>query len=246
MEIVTSPIGATRSISASPRWAVLCRASRNGSPRSGNAQAPARGRSRRDPPQGPRDERLHKDPQRTQMAFTRTASSEPAISASSMRMDCIFRGRLKEMIKSGGINVSPAEIEDILSSHLAIEAAYVVGIPDAEKDGQWSGGHWRKTWDRDQLKAFCRERLAACRTAQVLFRLGEGLAAYDHGQAAARSPRRTFPITDMNDRAKRWLDQTPVRDSGPLSGVAMVVVAAILTFGIHRNSGKAVCGRTNE
>ena len=65
------------------------------------------------------------------------------------------------MIKSGGINVSPAEIEDILSSHLAIEAAYVVGIPDAEKDEVIGAVVVGKKVDADELKAFCRERLAA-------------------------------------------------------------------------------------
>ena len=45
-----------------------------------------------------------------------------------------FRGRLKELIKSGGINVSPAEIEAVLLAHPAVEAAYVTGLADARLD----------------------------------------------------------------------------------------------------------------
>ena len=45
-----------------------------------------------------------------------------------------FRGRLKEMIKTGGINVAPAEVEEVLTSHPGVEQAYVIGLPDAERD----------------------------------------------------------------------------------------------------------------
>ena len=45
-----------------------------------------------------------------------------------------LRGRLKEMIKTGGINVAPVEVEEVLMSHPAVEQAYVVGVPDAERD----------------------------------------------------------------------------------------------------------------
>ena len=39
-------------------------------------------------------------------------------------------GRMSDMFKSGGYNVYPREIEDLLESHPAIEMAAVVGIPD--------------------------------------------------------------------------------------------------------------------
>lgn len=41
-----------------------------------------------------------------------------------------FRGRLKEMINSGGLKVYPAEVERVLSSHPAVSAAAVVPAPD--------------------------------------------------------------------------------------------------------------------
>ena len=45
-----------------------------------------------------------------------------------------FRGRTKEMIKTGGINVSPAEIEEVLLEHDAVELAYVIGLKDERRD----------------------------------------------------------------------------------------------------------------
>lgn len=45
-----------------------------------------------------------------------------------------YRGRLKELIKTGGINVSPAEIENVLSAHPEVQAAYVIGLPDPDRD----------------------------------------------------------------------------------------------------------------
>lgn len=39
-------------------------------------------------------------------------------------------GRLKDMYISGGFNVYPAEVEDLMARHPAIEAVAVVGIPD--------------------------------------------------------------------------------------------------------------------
>jgi fatty-acyl-CoA synthase len=41
-----------------------------------------------------------------------------------------FVGRTTEMIKKGGINISPAEVEDMLMQHPAVSQAGVVGIPD--------------------------------------------------------------------------------------------------------------------
>jgi fatty-acyl-CoA synthase len=42
-----------------------------------------------------------------------------------------FIGRTTEMIKKGGINISPAEVEDVLMRHPSVAQAGVVGVPDA-------------------------------------------------------------------------------------------------------------------
>lgn len=41
-------------------------------------------------------------------------------------------GRVKELIRTGGESVAPAEVEEVLSSHPALAAVAVVGIPDVE------------------------------------------------------------------------------------------------------------------
>ena len=76
-----------------------------------------------------------------------------------------FRGRLREMIKTGGINVAPVEVEEVLTSHPGVEQAYVVGLPDAERDEivaavviprEGAGGA-----DTAALRAHCAGALAA-------------------------------------------------------------------------------------
>ncbi len=45
-----------------------------------------------------------------------------------------FLGRLKEMLKVGGENVAPAELESVLGAHPAVKLVAVVGVPDARLD----------------------------------------------------------------------------------------------------------------
>jgi fatty-acyl-CoA synthase len=40
-------------------------------------------------------------------------------------------GRLKDMFRVGGENVAPAEVEEVLHGHAAVQVAQVVGVPDA-------------------------------------------------------------------------------------------------------------------
>jgi fatty-acyl-CoA synthase len=40
-------------------------------------------------------------------------------------------GRLKDVFRVGGENVAPAEVEEVLLGHPAVETAQVVGVPDA-------------------------------------------------------------------------------------------------------------------
>ena len=42
----------------------------------------------------------------------------------------IVKGRIKDMLKVGGFNVSSQEVEEFLLYHPKIKACYVVGVPD--------------------------------------------------------------------------------------------------------------------
>ncbi len=42
-----------------------------------------------------------------------------------------WTGRLKDVIRVGGENMAPAEVEEVLSTHPAVALAQVVGVPDA-------------------------------------------------------------------------------------------------------------------
>jgi acyl-coenzyme A synthetase/AMP-(fatty) acid ligase len=44
-----------------------------------------------------------------------------------------FTGRLGDMIKTGGANVTPAEVEAVLMAYDDVSEAYVTGIPDADR-----------------------------------------------------------------------------------------------------------------
>ena len=72
------------------------------------------------------------DPEQTARAFTadgwlRTGDLGELTAEGRLRMF----GRLKELFRVGGENVAPAEVEEVLLAHPAVETAQVVGVPDA-------------------------------------------------------------------------------------------------------------------
>jgi fatty-acyl-CoA synthase len=85
-----------------------------------------------------------------------------------------FRGRLKEMIKTGGINVAPLEVEGVLLAHPAVKQAYVVGLPDRSRGEVAAAAvelHEGAAATAEALTAFCRERLAGYKVpARIVFR----------------------------------------------------------------------------
>jgi long-chain acyl-CoA synthetase len=82
--------------------------------------------------------------------------------------------RIKDLIKTHGYQVWPREIEEVLAVHPAVAEVGVAGVPDQAK------GEVAKAWvvlrdgqgaTVEELRAFCRERLAPYKVpAQVEFR----------------------------------------------------------------------------
>lgn len=73
-------------------------------------------------------------------------------------------GRIKEMYISGGENVYPAEVENVLAAHPAVFEAAIVGEP-SEKWGETGCAHIElkpgAAATAEELKDWCRDRLAA-------------------------------------------------------------------------------------
>ncbi len=75
-----------------------------------------------------------------------------------------FLGRYKDMLKIGGENVDPMEVEAFLTTHPAVRAASVVGLPDerlAEVAVAFVQRAPGSTLSEDELIAYCRGRVAS-------------------------------------------------------------------------------------
>jgi fatty-acyl-CoA synthase len=82
-----------------------------------------------------------------------------------------FRGRIKEMIKTGGINVAPVEVEDILLRHPAVKLAFVTGVPDERRDEVIAAvivRHDGESVDQSALADYCRRELASYKVPRLM------------------------------------------------------------------------------
>jgi fatty-acyl-CoA synthase len=74
-----------------------------------------------------------------------------------------FNGRLRDVLKVGGENVSAAEVEAVLVSHHAVAEAQVIGIPDprlGEVPAAYIKCKAGISWSEAELVQYCGERLA--------------------------------------------------------------------------------------
>ena len=84
-----------------------------------------------------------------------------------------WQGRLTDIIKTGGANVSPREVDETLISHSGVKVAQTVGVPHqtlGELVVSCVVPHDGVVLDTEQLLAFLRQRLASYKVPrQVLF-----------------------------------------------------------------------------
>jgi acyl-CoA synthetase (AMP-forming)/AMP-acid ligase II len=105
-----------------------------------------------------------------------------------------FTGRLGEMIKTGGANVTPSEVEGVLTGWPEVKAAYVVGLPDAER-GQ------------SVAAAVVLEAGARISGEELRGRLRRELAAYKVPRRLVIASLEALPFTDSGKIDKRRLAQ---------------------------------------
>jgi fatty-acyl-CoA synthase len=117
-----------------------------------------------------------------------------------------FAGRLKEMLRVGGENVSPVEIEDMMHRHPAIKQSQVIGVPDPRlmevvaayvilKDGSVG-------IEPDEIIAWCKERMANFKVPRYV----RIIDTFDHiGMTASskvqKSKLREYALDDLKLRS---------------------------------------------
>jgi fatty-acyl-CoA synthase len=114
----------------------------------------------------------YKDPERTAESFdARGYFRTGDLGVKDAEGNVTFRGRMKEFVKTGGINVSPIEVEEYLLGHPDVSEAYVVGVPDDVRGEALAavvvGADPENPPSATALTAYCREGLAAYKTPHV-------------------------------------------------------------------------------
>ncbi len=103
----------------------------------------------------------------------------------------VKRKEEKELIKPGGENVYPAEVEKAILSHPAISEACVIGVPDA----QW----------REAIKAICVLKPGARLTAQELIdHVAAGIARY-------KKPKHVVFVDELPKTDSGQIDRSQVK-----------------------------------
>jgi acyl-CoA synthetase (AMP-forming)/AMP-acid ligase II len=110
-------------------------------------------------------EGYYRDPQRTAEAFDsegwfRTGDLCSIGAAGQVS----YHGRLKDLLKIGGENVSPLELESFIGTHPAVQMVQVVGVPDArlqEVSAAFIQLRPGTSAAAEDIVAFCRGRIAS-------------------------------------------------------------------------------------
>jgi long-chain acyl-CoA synthetase len=104
--------------------------------------------------------------------------------------------RMKDVIISGGLNVYPKEVEEVLYTHEVIEECSVVGIPHEEYGEAVTAFiklRENKTASKDELIRFCKEKMASYKAPKRIIVM-EALPKTPQGKILKRELRKIRPI----------------------------------------------------
>ncbi|MFT3876140.1 MAG: AMP-binding protein [Propioniciclava sp.] len=109
--------------------------------------------------------------------------------------------RVKELIITGGFNVAPSEVEQVLALHSGVRQVAVVGVPNAEHGGERVVaaivGEPEVRLSADDLRAWCKERLTGYKVPRAFY-LVDALPTSMLGKVLRASVREQIaPLTPM-------------------------------------------------
>jgi acyl-CoA synthetase (AMP-forming)/AMP-acid ligase II len=111
------------------------------------------------------------DPERTEAVFAEGWVHTGDLVRTDADGNLFFFDRKKDMIKTGGMNVSSVEVERVLYQHDSVLEAAVVGVPDdywTEAVNAFVVARPGKTVDSVDLIAHCKGQLAAFKSPKVV------------------------------------------------------------------------------
>jgi len=108
-------------------------------------------------------------------------------------MNVFFLDRKKEMIKTGGMNVSSAEVERVLREHPSVKDAAVIGLPDqdwSEVVAAFVQSVEGANVSEDSLRTHCKELLAPFKRPKI-YRVIDELPLDDQGKVRKKELRKS-------------------------------------------------------
>jgi non-ribosomal peptide synthetase component E (peptide arylation enzyme) len=116
--------------------------------------------------------------------------------------ECLeVKGRSKDIIIRGGLNINPGEVEDILIEHPDIENVAIVGMPDpilGERSCAYAVAKKGKTFTFEKMVSFLKEK--GCAT----FKLPERLeVVHDIPLSEGKKPAKNILKKDIEEKLRR-------------------------------------------
>lgn len=87
-----------------------------------------------------------------------------------------WKGRLNDIIKTGGANVSPTEIDDIIGAHPGVQRCYTIGVDDdqlGERVVSCIVALAGQSLDAEEIRQFARQYLAAYKVPRTILFMTE-------------------------------------------------------------------------